>query len=105
MHVNEKTRFRQITEELATLSLKFEENVLSETNLFELHLTDASDLTGLPESAIEMASMEARKRNKDGWIFTLHFPSYVPFMQYSGNRCITGKDAKSLFFKGIQWRQ
>jgi peptidyl-dipeptidase Dcp len=79
-------RFREISEELSTLSLKFDENVLEETNSFELHLTDKNDLTGLPDNVIEMASMEAVARKKEGWIFTLHFPSYVPFMQYSQKR-------------------
>ena len=83
---NEKKRFREISEELATLSLRFEENVLEETNSFELHLTDKEDLAGLPESLTEMAAMEAARREKTGWVFTLHFPSYVPFMQYSERR-------------------
>ncbi|MCX6255293.1 MAG: M3 family metallopeptidase [Bacteroidia bacterium] len=91
----EKKRFRQISEELATLSLKFEENVLDETNSFELHLMDKSDLAGLPDSSIEMASMEAGKREKDGWVFTLHFPSYVPFMQYSERRDLREKMLKA----------
>jgi peptidyl-dipeptidase Dcp len=76
----EKKRFRAISEELATLSLKFEENVLGETNSFELHTTDKGDLSGLPESIVEMASMEAETRKIQGWVFTLHYPSYVPFM-------------------------
>ena len=75
----EKKRFREISEELATLSLKFDENVLEETNSFELHLTDKNDLAGLPENIIEMASMEAASRAKEGWVFTLHFPSYHTF--------------------------
>jgi peptidyl-dipeptidase Dcp len=83
---NAKKRFREISEELATLSLKFEENVLAETNSFELLVTDKIELAGLPENMIEMASQEASDRKKDGWIFTLHYPSYVPFMQYSENR-------------------
>lgn len=82
----DKERYRQISEELATLSLKFEENVLEETNSFELHLTDEGDLAGLPSGLKEMASMEASRRNKQGWVFTLHFPSYYPFMQYSEKR-------------------
>jgi peptidyl-dipeptidase Dcp len=82
----EKKRFREISEELATLSLKFEENVLEETNSFELHIEDINDLAGLPESLTEMASMEASARGRKGWIFSLHFPSYVPFMQYSEKR-------------------
>ena len=91
----ERKRFRQISEELATLSLKFEENVLEETNSFELHITEREDLAGLPESLIEMASMEAEKRKKKGWIFTLHFPSYIPFMQYSERRDLREKMLKA----------
>jgi len=86
-----KVRFREISEELSTLSLQFEENVLKETNSFELNITDASDLSGLPASIIEMAAMEASSRNKEGWVFTLHYPSYVPFMQYSENRVFREK--------------
>lgn len=87
----EKKRFREISEELATLSLRFEENVLEETNSFELHLTDKADLAGLPESLIEMASGEAKNRDKKGWVFTLHFPSYIPFMQNSERRDLREK--------------
>ncbi|MCU0462632.1 MAG: M3 family metallopeptidase, partial [Bacteroidales bacterium] len=81
-----KARFREISEELSKLSIKFEENVLDDTNLFELHITDTDSLAGLPEGTIEMASMEAREKKKEGWIFTLHFPSYIPFMKYSERR-------------------
>jgi len=91
----ERKRFRAISEELATLSLKFEENILEETNSFELHITDKNDLAGLPESLIEMAAMEAEMRKKQGWIFTLHFPSYVPFMQYSERRVLREKMLKA----------
>jgi peptidyl-dipeptidase Dcp len=87
----DRMRFRKISEELSTLSLKFEENVLQETNSWELLLTDKEDLAGLPDSVIEQASMEAVKRKKDGWLFTLHFPSYVPFMQYSEKRVLREK--------------
>lgn len=81
-----KKRFRQISEELSGLSIKFEKNVLGDTNAFELHLTNKNDLEGLPEGVVEMAAMEARSRDKEGWIFTLHFPSYMPFMKYSSKR-------------------
>ena len=87
----ERNRFRVISEELSSLSLKFEENVLEETNSFLLHLTDKEDLAGLPKSLVETASLEAEKRNKQGWIFTLHFPSYIPFMQYSEKRNLRKK--------------
>ena len=91
----ERKRFREISEELATLSLRFEENVLEETNSFELHITDRDDLAGLPESLIEMASLEADRRKNEGWIFTLHFPSYIPFMQYSEKRDLREKMLKA----------
>ncbi len=87
----DRKRFRSISEELAALSLKFEENVLEETNSFELHITSKDDLAGLPDSLIEMSSSEAEERKKPGWIFTLHSPSYVPFMQYSERRDLREK--------------
>lgn len=91
----ERERFRMISEEMSTLSLKFEENVLEETNSFELHITDSADLAGLPESSVEMASAEAGNRDKSGWIFTLHFPSYMPFMQYSERRDLRAEMLKA----------
>jgi peptidyl-dipeptidase Dcp len=92
---DDKKRFREISEELGTLSLRFEENVLEETNSFELHVTDPADLEGLPESLIEMAASEATGKEKAGWVFTLHFPSYVPFMQYSEKRDLREKMLKA----------
>jgi len=92
---HERARFREISEELARLSLKFEENVLNETNSWVLHLTDEADLAGLPEGIVEAAASEAVKRNKEGWIFTLHFPSYIPFMQYSERRNLREKMLKA----------
>jgi len=81
-----KQRFREISEQLSTLGLRFEENVLAETNAFELHIEDPAQLEGLPGTIIEAAATEAATRNKKGWVFTLHYPSYVPFMQYSSVR-------------------
>jgi peptidyl-dipeptidase Dcp len=88
---NERKRFREISGELATLALKFDENVLEETNSWVLHLTDKADLAGLPENLIEAAADEALRRSNEGWIFTLHYPSYVPFMQYSEIRHLREK--------------
>ncbi|MCX6334860.1 MAG: M3 family metallopeptidase [Bacteroidia bacterium] len=88
---DKKGRFREISEELSGLSVKFEENILDDTNLFELHITENEKLAGLPDCVIEMASIEARERKKEGWIFTLHFPSYMPFMKYSDNRDLREK--------------
>jgi len=90
-----RKRFREVSEELSQISLMFEENVLEETNAFELHLTDPSDLRGLPDGIIEMASAEATRKNRTGWVFTLHYPSYVPFMQYSEKRELREKMLKA----------
>ena len=86
-----RDRFRQINEELASLSLKFEKNVLEETNAFYLHITESDDLEGLPEGIIEAAHEEAVNSGREGWIFTLHYPSYIPFMQYSAKRNLREK--------------
>jgi len=88
---HERERFRAISEELSTLALKFDENVLEETNSWVLHLTERTELEGLPENLTETAAKEAVGREKEGWIFTLHYPSYVPFMQYSEKRLLREK--------------
>lgn len=81
-----KEQLRAIDAELSTTSLKFGENVLAETHNYQLHLTDAQDLAGLPEGAIEEAKSLAEQENKEGWIFTLDYPSYIPFITYADNR-------------------
>jgi peptidyl-dipeptidase Dcp len=95
LNEKDKSRFREISEELSKLTLRFEENVLDETNSFELHITDHQDLAGLPEDIAEMALMEAKKRKKEGWVFTLNYPSYIPFMQYSEKRELREKMLKA----------
>ncbi|MCP1994830.1 M3 family metallopeptidase [Flavobacterium sp. HSC-61S13] len=82
----QKNRLREIDSSLSILSLKFGENVLSETNSYQLHLTNEADLAGLPEGAIEEARSLAESQNLEGWIFTLDFPSYLPFVTYADNR-------------------
>lgn len=79
-------RFREISMELSRLSLKFEENTLATTNAFTLHITDEAELSGLPEGVVEMAAMTAKDKGEDGWLFTLHAPSYIPFMKYADKR-------------------
>ncbi len=86
-----RERFREIEGQLSTLSLRFEENVLKETNDFFLHITDKGDLEGLPEGIVEAAAEEAQNSGRKGWVFTLHFPSYIPFMQYSAKRKLREK--------------
>ena len=81
-----KAQYRKISTELSTLTLRFSQNHLKETNQYELHLTDKDQLKGLPESVIEAAALTAREKGKEGWIFTLQAPNYVPFMKYSEER-------------------
>src|SRR5690606_6905743 len=81
-----KASLRAIDTKLSKLNLTFGENVLAETNAYTLHITDKSDLKGLPESAIETAHEEAKSQDKKGWIFTLNYPSYIPMITYADNR-------------------
>lgn len=82
----DKLKLREIDTELAKLKLTFSENVLAETNNYQLHITNEADLKGLPEGAIEAASALAKSKDLEGWIFTLDFPSYIPFVTYADNR-------------------
>ncbi len=88
---NDKEKFREITVELSTLSLKFEENVLAETNDFSLHLTSEQELAGLPFGIREAAAALAKEKGVEGWLFNLHAPSFVPFMQYADRRDLREK--------------
>lgn len=81
-----KERIREISKELSQLTLQFGENVLAATNNFELNVTNEKDLAGLPDGVLEAAAATAKSKDKQGWVFTLQFPSYVPFMQYADNR-------------------
>lgn len=81
-----KERFKEISIELSKLSLTFDKNELAETNAYELHVTDEKDLSGLPDGAKEMAAMTAKQRGKEGWVFTLQYPSMGPLMKYADNR-------------------
>jgi peptidyl-dipeptidase Dcp len=83
---DKKLELREIDTELAKLKLTFGENVLAETNSYQLHITNESDLTGLPEGTIEAAKSLAKSKELEGWIFTLDFPSYIPFVTYADNR-------------------
>ena len=81
-----KERLRQLTEEASMLGLQFSQNLLKEQKAFTLHITDEAQLDGLPETACEAAAMAAKERNLEGWVFTLDYPSYQPFMTYSTQR-------------------
>jgi len=96
-----KEALREIDKKLSSLSLKFGENVLAETNRFELQITREEDLAGLPDDVIEEAKEIATSREKDGWIFTLDYPSYIPFMKYARNRELRKKMAIAFGARGF----
>ena len=81
-----KSKLREIDTELAKLKLTYGENVLAETNNYQLHISNESDLKGLPEGTVEAAKALAQTKEMEGWIFTLDFPSYLPFVTYADNR-------------------
>ena len=97
-----QTRLREIDQKLAKLSLQFGEHVLAETNGFQLHVTKQEDVAGLPDSAKEAALQLAKNENKEGYIFTLHYPSFLPFMKYAQNRELRKKMALAFGAKGFQ---
>lgn len=82
----DKLKLREIDTELAKLKLTYGENVLAETNNYQLHITNEADLKGLPDGTKEMAASLAKSKGLDGWVFTLDFPSYLPFVTYVENR-------------------
>lgn len=81
-----KKKYRELTKKLSTLTLEFSENNLKETNDYQLVLQDEHQLAGLPETAIEAAAQTAKEKNIEGWVFTLHAPSYIPFLTYADSR-------------------
>ncbi|MBQ5937063.1 MAG: M3 family metallopeptidase [Bacteroidaceae bacterium] len=82
----DKEMFAAIETELAQLGLQFSQNELKQTNEFELLITNPDDLSGLPDTAKEAAELAAKEKGKEGWLFTLHAPSYIPFLTYCDNR-------------------
>ena len=86
LETDAKKRYAEITTELSQLSLQFGENVLAETNAYQLLITDEKDLSGIPETEREAAAQIARSKGKSGWLFTLHGPSFTAFMKYADNR-------------------
>lgn len=86
LNEEDKSRLREIDKKLAQLNLKFGENVLAETNKFEMLLTEEDQLSGLPEGVKEAAAQLAKSKGREGWLITLDYPSYIPFMKYAENR-------------------
>lgn len=99
---DDKVKLRKIDANLSKLKLKFGENVLAETNAYQLHITNEGDLKGLPETVIEAAKITAEQKKKEGWVFTLDYPSYVPFMTYSENRKLRKKLALAFGSKSFR---
>lgn len=97
-----KVTLRKIDASLAKLKLKFGENILAETNAYELHITDEKDLSGLPEGLRELAAQTAREKEREGWIFTLDHPSYIPFMTYADSRKLRKKMLLAFGSRGFQ---
>ena len=98
----EKSKLREIDKQLSMLSLQFGQNVLAETNNYQLIITDENDLKGLPSYAIEQAKTDAEQKNSEGWVITLQAPSYIPFMQYAENRGLREKLFKANGVKAFQ---
>jgi peptidyl-dipeptidase Dcp len=86
LNEEDKLKLREIDTELAKIKLTYGENVLAETNNYQLHITNEEDLKGLPDGAKEMAASLAKSKELEGWVFTLDFPSYLPFVTYVENR-------------------
>ena len=81
-----KEKLRELTEKASMLELQFSQNLLKENKAYTLHITDKAELDGLPETAVEAAAQTAKDRDLEGWVFTLDYPSYSPFMTYSNKR-------------------
>ena len=97
----QKVRFRELNQELSLLSVKFGENVLAETNAFQLVIDAKSDLAGLPPSVVDMAAESARQARLEGkWLFTIQMPSMTPFLTYSDRRPLREKIHRAYFMKG-----
>ncbi len=97
----DKAEFRKINEEIALLTLNFGQNVLKETNKFELVIDKEEDLEGLPEASIMGAAETAKEKGYEGkWVFTIHKPSMIPFLQYSTKRNLREKIYRAYFMKG-----
>ena len=98
----EKIELREIDKAMSKLSLQFGENVLAETHNFEMIITEEKEMEGLPDGVIEGARMLAEEKKIDGWVFTLDYPSYIPFMTYADNRQGREKMAKAFGSRGMK---
>ena len=99
---DEKEKLRVIDSKLAQLSLSFGEHVLADTQAYSLHIENESDLKGLPDNVIETAQDIAQEKGKKGWLFTLDYPSYIPFITYAENRALRKKLNGAFSKRGFQ---
>jgi peptidyl-dipeptidase Dcp len=98
---DKQARLRQVNEELSVLAVQFGENILKENNAFELVIDNEADLAGLPPAVVAGAADAAKERGKPGrWVFTLHKPSLIPFLQYSEKRELREKMFKAYIHRG-----
>jgi len=96
---DKKACFKEIAEQLSKIGSKFEENILDTTNAFKHFVANKAELAGIPEDALQAAANAAKVEGKDGWLFTLHFPSYMPVLQYADNR-----DLRELLYRAYATR-
>ena len=105
LNKEDKQKLRNIDKELAQVKLKFGEHILAESNAFEMLLTNENQLNGLPNGVKEAAKILAEKKNKKGWLITLDYPSYVPFMTYADDRSLRKKLALAFGKRAFQNNQ
>lgn len=86
LNETDKEKFKKISIELSKKSLQFGQNVLAETNNYFKHITDEKELAGIPEAILQQYREDAKERNLEGFVVTLQYPSYIPFMTYAENR-------------------
>lgn len=86
LNEEDKEKLKKISMDLSIKSLQFGQNVLASTNAYFKHITDKKQLAGIPEAIIEQYAEEAKEKNLEGWVVTLQYPSYIPFMTYAENR-------------------
>lgn len=99
---DKKLRLREIDKELSKSTLKFGENILAETNSFEMLIMDKKELSGLPDDAVEAAKQLAESKEKEGWLITLDYPSYIPFVTYADHRELRKKITLAAGSKGFK---
>jgi Zn-dependent oligopeptidase len=99
---DKKEILREIDKELSSAQLKFSEHVLAETNSYEMHILKEEDLAGLPQDEKDAAALVAKQKGKEGWVFTLAYPSYIPFMKYAENRELRKKLALAAGAQGFK---